>query len=188
MRKASGYTEQEIPHSRKLHAALCNIPTFLKYFGTIDKADTSSWESVHRSMTVGIWELTSKRHDSMISEMINQCLYLNYSSTNDLITAVTSSKLKEYVAKKGPNIPPDYVVIEPITNMPLYSLSIDENDILTCHNLNNILLGSSLNDVELTKLVKKYFGITIWESIKSTERPISFSIIQGVYIEGTTTI
>ena len=179
MRRSCGISENELPNSRKLHAALCNIPTFLKYFGPVDKADTSSWESVHRSMTVGVWELTSKRHQSMIEEMVNQCIHLNYTSTCDLITAITSPSIDEYVHKKGPTQSPEYVVIEPVKNYPSFDLSIDENDLLTCtsHDLTSILNGSSLTVIKLTELVKHKFGPSAWQSIKNVENPIHICII-----------
>ena len=44
------------PQSRKLYVACCCIIPFLKTFGCIIKADTTSYESVHRTMTVGVWQ------------------------------------------------------------------------------------------------------------------------------------
>jgi hypothetical protein len=186
MRKSSGISENELPMTRKLHAALCNIPTFLHYFGPIDKGDTSSWESVHRSMTVGIWELTSKRHQSMNEEMISQCLQLNFSSTNDIISAIASLSIEKYIKLKGPYIPPDYVVMEPISNKAIYDLKIDESDNLYCtvRDLDSILHGSSLTAPSLTQLVKKKFGNQAWNNLKDTETPTSLHILQGICIEG----
>jgi hypothetical protein len=70
--KTCGILEPTLPLSRKLHAATCNIAPFMTDFGSFDKADTASYESVHRFMTVAVWHLTSKRYDSMNVEMAKQ--------------------------------------------------------------------------------------------------------------------
>jgi hypothetical protein len=61
MRTFAGDNSGALPQSRKLHAAVCNIPPFLKTFGTMMKADTASFESIHRDKTVALWLWTSKR-------------------------------------------------------------------------------------------------------------------------------
>ncbi len=72
-----------LPDSRKIHAILCTMPPFLEKMGCIDIADTASWESVHRLMTVSLWDRTSKRFTSMNEEMSLSAMLLNYRSATD---------------------------------------------------------------------------------------------------------
>ena len=69
-----------LPESRKIHAMMCAMPPFLESMGCIDLADTASWESVYRVMTVSLWERTSKRFCSMNAEMSISAMFLNYRS------------------------------------------------------------------------------------------------------------
>ena len=85
-----------LPESRKIHAILCTMPPFLEKMGNIDIADTASWESVHRVMTVSLWERTSKRFTSMNEEMSAAAMLLNYRSTADFMDAVSYNNIEEY--------------------------------------------------------------------------------------------
>ena len=69
--RIGGIEDPDIPHSRKLHAAVCVIKPFLKHFGTFDKADTTSHESIHRVMTV---TLCGIRRVSDTRVCIQKCL------------------------------------------------------------------------------------------------------------------
>jgi hypothetical protein len=53
--KCNGRENPGLPQSRKIHAACCNVTPFMRTFGTMEKADTASCESVHRYMTVAVW-------------------------------------------------------------------------------------------------------------------------------------
>ena len=64
-----------LPESRKIHAILCTMPPFLQSMGCLDIADTASWESVHRVMTVALWDRTSRRLCSMNEEKSTPAIY-----------------------------------------------------------------------------------------------------------------
>ena len=140
---------QRKPGSRKLHASVCLIHHFLRDFGTLDKADTASYESVHRVMTVGAWQKTSKRFDSMNEEMSKQCLLHNFKGINDIIQAVTTNSVDEYIKKRGPYVPPDNVIPLSVSNMKTFPLQVSVNNInwliSTDHTVLRLLDSAGLN-------------------------------------------
>ena len=184
--RSLGVSEPGLPQSRKLHAALCCIPTFLKNFGTLDKADTTSYESVHRSMTVDIWELTSKRYETMNNEMAKKSMLHNYTSTNQLISAVGEHNIANYKLKYGPKQYPNHVLYENVSNYPSYILKINSDGDMLCNvkDINIILAGSSISSVILKSLVYDSFGDNAWQDLIDPQRPTSLSIVQGISIEG----
>ena len=185
MQKLCGVTQLDLPHSRKLHSVVCSVIPFMNYFGTMLKADTSSYESVHRVMTVGVWKKTSKRYDSMNEEMAKQSLLQNYFYTNELLNAIASNSIVNHVIKFGPYIAPSTVIITKINNHSSYSLHINDNDLLDCKSkpLHNILFGSSLSVDSFTQYCRSKLGEENWEMLKYN-RNCSLKIIQGISIEG----
>jgi hypothetical protein len=153
-----------LPESRKIHAIQCTMPHFLQFMGNIDIADTASWESVHRLMTVSLWDRTSKRLCSMNEEMSKAAMLLNYRSTVDLIDAVNKNGLDKYIKYVGPHIGPEIVVTEPIRNKSNFIIVLNSTNNLQCQNeeymcLDNLLKGSSLTGTTLTKVIVDKFGI-----------------------------
>jgi hypothetical protein len=184
--KSLGVSNPGLPLSRKLHAALCCIPNFLQKFGTLDKADTTSYESAHRSMTVDIWNLTSKRYETMNEEMSKQSTLHNYSSTNDLISAMAMNKIDSYIREKGPKVYPENVMYENISNYATYILKVDADGNFYCNNknLDTILTGSSVSCIQLKSLVYDAFGEEAWNDLLRTDNCTTLSIVQGISIEG----
>jgi hypothetical protein len=173
-----------LPESRKIHAIQCTMPHFLQFMGNIDIADTASWESVHRLMTVSLWERTSKKLCSMNEEMSKAAMLLNYRSTVDLIDAVNNHSLDKYIKYVGPHIGPEIVVTEPIRNRSHYLLVLDSTNNLECHNeesirLDNVLKGSSLTGRSITKLIVDKFGVNFFLGLST-----KLVLVTGISIEG----
>jgi hypothetical protein len=184
--RASGREVPRLPLSRKIHAACCNIKPFLETFGTLDKADTASYESVHRYMTVGLWHCTSKRYDSMNEEMAKQSWLSNYHLINSFKHALTSQKLEEYIIKNGPYIAPRTVQISAGTNMASDFLHVNEENIVECEGalLNDLMLCVRVTIQTLSNKLKLAFGDEVWEIMKLGIRPPSLTVLQSISIEG----
>jgi hypothetical protein len=175
----------DLPHSRKLHAAVCNIIPFLSHFGSVRKADTSSYESVHRVMTVGAWIKTSKRYESMNEEMAKQSLAQNYYYTNELLAAISNNNIVEYIQKFGPYIPPTVVIIKKVHIYQSFSLQIDINNNLFCdeENIDDVLLGSSVDINKLVRYTKRVLDTENWNRVKNYDNCV-LNIVQSISIEG----
>jgi hypothetical protein len=183
---SSGREVPRLPLSRKIHAACCNIKPFLEVFGTLDKADTASYESVHRYMTVGLWHCTSKRYDSMNEEMAKQSLLSNYHLINSFKHALTSETMEKYIIKNGPYIAPPTVEISSGNNTASDFLHINEENIIECESelLNHLILCVRVNIQTLSIALKNTFGDEVWDLIKFGERPPSLTVLQSISIEG----
>ena len=148
-----------LPNSRKLHAIGCNLIPFLKAFGQVLKADTTSYESVHRFMTVAIWHMTSKKNISMYEEMANQSIELTYASTIEFLEAVQKNEIHKYIKRRGPPTSPEEATITAITNLKSWKLTFSnaENE-LVCHDhsLDSILRPSSTAVNEFTTGFTQY--------------------------------
>ena len=177
-----------LPESRKIHAIMCTMPPFLESMGCIDVADTASWESVHRVMTVSLWERTSKRFCSMNAEMSISAMLLNYRSTTDFIDAIAYNNVDSFLKKVGPYIGPDNVVINPILNKRHYDLqgnSINQfESVDRSITLDQLLLGSYLTASSFTKGVTAYFEEESYEKFFSNNNPDSIQLLTGISIEG----
>jgi hypothetical protein len=177
-----------LPESRKIHAIMCTMPPFLESMGCIDMADTASWESVHRVMTVSLWERTSKRFCSMNEEMSISAMLLNYRSTTDFIDAIAYSNVDSYLKKVGPYIGPDNVVINSIINKRYYDLCVHSSNqfesVDRSITLDQLLLGSSLTAASFTKIITTYFEDESYEKFFNEINPDSIQLLTGISIEG----
>ena len=177
--------EIDLPHSRKLHAVICSVIPFLTYFGTFLKADTSSYESVHRVMTVGVWKKTSKRYDSMNREMAKQALLQNYYYTNEFLSAISNNRITDYIMKFGPYIAPSTVIVKNTNNYKSFNIQIDENDLFFCEDINiaSMLFGSSLTVETVSNYMKEKLGLENWNALKINDNSY-VNIIQCISLEG----
>ena len=64
----------------------------------------------------------------------------------------------------------------------------DENMYCDTKNINNILAGSSISYDTLKTLVRQSFGEKAWQDLVHLEKPTTLSIVDGLSIEGNTTI
>ena len=183
-----GINARALPKSRKLHAACCSLIPFLRNFGSVMKADTSSFESIHRVMTVALWNRTSKRLVSMNDEMSEQSIDLNFSAVNDFLEAVFAKNISGLLALKGPPTYPDFIHVCPISNQgPNIPLAVDEEgslvSLLQYKPLDGVLYGSSVTVADLTTEVTQFLGEDNWKQLSDEERPIYLSILNGMSVE-----
>jgi hypothetical protein len=186
MQVFNGKPADSLPHSRKLHAAVCNICPYLQDFGVMDLADTASYESIHRKFTVAAWGKTSKRLESMNEEMAAQCLLMNYTPFNEFIHAVSTDTMAKYIATRGPVTAPDHIVMRSLPNLKSYELSVG---LVTQHiegpaQYVDMLDSAGTTAETLTILVRESFGQAAWDTLQKIHHPTSLRILHGLTIEG----
>jgi hypothetical protein len=157
--------------------------------GCLDVADTASWESVHRIMTVALWDRTSKRLCSMNEEMSLAAMLLNYRSTTDFMDAIAFNNVEEYLIKVGPAVSPETVIIKPIQNNRRYQLRVNLiRNLLEStdefNSLNSLLVGTNFNEKSLTKFIADSFGRIEFAKLSRGINPNLLHIITGISIEG----
>ena len=149
-----------LPNSRKLHAVVCNLIPFLIYFGTMLKADTSSYESVHRSLTVAMWELTSKKKSTMYEEMAKQSINFTYTSTSDFLEAFDKGTLEQHFEKHGPYKAPEDTTIIHLNNLSSWTLSYNQETLLfegvKNQDLQILLLPTTTTVAEFTANMRQF--------------------------------
>ena len=179
--------DPRLPLSRKLHAACCNVTPFSEIFGPPCKGDTAAMESVHREMTVGSWNRTSKRYDGQNEEMAKQAMQLNFNGINSFIHAVTSQTLEDFIIKEGPYIAPTHVIINGVNNTSIEMIHIDKitDNLMGERLLLDALLASvKVNVGTLSKQFKEFCGNECWDALKLPLTPPSLIILQSISIEG----
>ena len=188
--RIGGIEDPDIPHSRKLHAAVCVIKPFLKHFGTFDKADTTSYESIHRVMTVALWHKTSKRYESMYSEMSRQTVLLNYSNLNNFLSAYYKNDLGAYCMEKGPESYPEHVVIGTISNSKVYPIRVTMGNALECAEHDVTLYDllnystASLHSLERS-LQSKLEEFNMWNSLRDADEDrFQLFYLKGITLHG----
>ena len=178
-----------LPESRKIHAILCTMPPFLESMGCLDIADTASWESVHRVMTVALWDRTSKRICSMNAEMSIAAMLLNYRGTSDFLDAISFNNVDKYLEQVGPDYSPENVVIRYIQNKRNFQLCVNlMNKVLQSvdetFTLNDILVGTNFDDRTFTNIIKYNIGNANYSKLYRAIDPELLFIIPGISIEG----
>ena len=183
MHKFCDLPGDKLPGSRKLHAIVCNITSFLKGFGAIDKGDTASYESVHRAMTVGVWHNTSKRVSTMNTEMAKQSLLHNYNTFNDFLYAFTTDEMGTFIRDRGPPQHPDEVEYSRMNNMPAISITYNaHNDVLSDEDATyHAILQSAKNTNDEVSLDFKSYE-DAWESLRRGSNTLL--LVQGISIHG----
>ena len=120
-------------------------------------------------MTVGLWHSTSKRFSSMNEEMSKQSVMLNYTPTNQLLAALASGSINEYVQKHGPNIAPETVQINEVMNLKNFYITdvgaIDFRCVDEDYRLEDLLNGTSLTIFQFNGLVNECMSIEEKETI-----------------------
>jgi hypothetical protein len=176
--------DDNLPPSRKLHAALCGVIPFLKAFGSHKKSDTDSYESIHRLFTVGAWQLTSKRIINMHQEMFKQSVLMNHSVTEEFVEAIASDRVDDYITKRGPYVAPDVVIMKRIGNMKHYVLTVSDDGLLTCDEtpLTDLITHSEVDDIYFSNAVRHCLGHENW--MKLSNKTLSMTLLQGLSIEG----
>ena len=184
MHKFCSLPGDKLPGSRKLHAIVCNIPSFLTGFGAIDKGDTASYESVHRAMTVGVWHDTSKRVSTMNIEMAKQSLLHNYNTFNDFIYAFTTDDLATYIRDRGPPYHPDEVEYSRMNNMAAISILYDVTaDVMSDdEDTYQAVLRSAHNDNDTVSFDFRTQHEDTWESIRQGSSTLL--LVHGISIHG----
>jgi len=164
---------------------MCNVKPFLQDFGTFDKADTASYESVHRFMTVALWHLTSRRYGSMNEEMAFQSMLLNYHSINEFTHAFASNTLLDYIRERGPYVAPDDVEIKAISNMKSYPVIIQQNNTIQGEDdLDKLLHSGKLTTTSLKAIIVSTFQEQAWNDLRLVHEATSLTVLQGISIEG----
>ena len=74
--------KQRNPHK------IFHLEDTIRYFGSLNHCDTSSWEGIHRSVTTGVYSVTSKRQKSLCLEMLLKCNLNNHSKHLDRIVKI----------------------------------------------------------------------------------------------------
>ena len=160
---------------------------FLEQFGTSDKGDTASYESVHRCMTVGLWSVTSRRIGSMNEEMAKQSMLLNHNNMNEFVHAVTTGNMNRYIKERGPYVAPEFVEIKAISNLMGYPLRVDLADNRfrsTEDHYERLLTSTRVTNEELSNVVRGQFGIEGWALLSRNPDPVTLRVVQAVSIEG----
>ena len=103
---------------RKLHMTL-HLIKYIIHFGSLNHMDTSTYESLHKHVTTGIWDMTSKRHVSMIEEMTKNLTANYHTRIMHMVNNFMSTGMK-FAQQIMPTELPDSVIFARLTGIPNY--------------------------------------------------------------------
>jgi hypothetical protein len=109
-------TKPAVNKMRNIHK-LEHLPMYVSKWGSLNHLDTGTYESFHKIGTTGVWENTSKRHNTLFEEMTHKISMYDYQRLNKIKSDILTEELSE-------NVQIDKVTFKRITNLPYYLLFI----------------------------------------------------------------
>jgi len=71
-----------------------HLPLYIKTYGSLLHLDTSTYESFHKVATTAIWQRTSKRHNGLFQEMINNIIQNDYHRLHNIAQQIATKGIK----------------------------------------------------------------------------------------------
>ena len=111
------------PKMRKLHMIL-HFTLYITWFRSLNHMDTSTYESAHKFLTTLIWDMTSKRHITMIKEMTDALTRRNHQTLMQMVVNL-STKGMNYVSNLIPPQFPENVIFDRLCNISYYPYKVN---------------------------------------------------------------
>jgi len=180
---------------RNLHKHI-HLPIYIKTFGSLLHLDTSTYESFHKVATTAIWQRTSKRHNGLFQEMINNIIQHDFHRLHDIANQIVTKGLN--YADGCSSI--DGVRFQRIMNTSAFAFLLAHDDSNFCTDCDNydkqkkqqywksVCVQTCLNSPEKLRsfLLKYHFGQAISHAYPSIKWDPRFAvnyetkIIQGI--------
>ena len=187
---------RKLPKMKNLHKHL-HFPMFIANMGSLNKCDTSTYESLHKEVTTGMWRNTSRRHGSMIYEMTNLCIrkyhqrHLTLMENMVRYGSAYAETLRGYKA-------PDDVVFDRVKNINNFRFYIGDGEVINGFDCwHKVCRHAYLPDPsafkskvlrDLKSVLQEDYSIDLEHDVcrfKDDQKPYELMFIGGVSYEGS---
>jgi len=189
-------SERKLPKMKNLHKHF-HFPMFIANMGSLNKCDTSTYESLHKEVTTGMWRNTSRRHGSLIYEMTNLCIRKYHQRQLTLMEnmlrygSAYAKTLRGYIAPEG-------VIFDRVKNIRSFRFYISESESISGVDCwNDICRHAYLPDPnafitkvlrDLKSVLQDDYSIDLAHDIcrfKDDKKPYEMMFVGGVSYEGS---